>query len=48
MVMIVWNTQGFHLIDAMLRGEIGKILTPIWAQLMPTERRKLVVHADNP
>jgi hypothetical protein len=43
-----------HLIDAMPRGEkfsaahfIDKILTPTFAQLIPTGRRQLIIHADN-
>jgi histone-lysine N-methyltransferase SETMAR len=54
MLTVAWNTRGFHLIGAMPRGEkftawyfIDKISTPIWAQLIPTWRRKLVIHADN-
>jgi hypothetical protein len=51
---VIWNMQRFYLIDGMPRGEkfsapyfIDKILTPICAQLIPTGRRKLVIHADN-
>jgi hypothetical protein len=54
MLTVVWNTRGFHLIDVMPRGEkfsaryfIDKNLTPICAQLIPTGRHKLVIHADN-
>jgi hypothetical protein len=54
MLTVVRNTKGFHLIDAMTRGEkfnawyfINQILTPICAQLSPTGRHKLVIHADN-
>jgi transposase len=54
MLTIVWNTRGFHVIDAMPRGEtfsaryyIDHILTPICRRLIPTGRRKLVIHADN-
>jgi hypothetical protein len=54
LLTVVWNTQGFHLIDTMPRREkfstryfVDKILTPISAQLIPTRRRKLGIHADN-
>jgi hypothetical protein len=54
MLTALWNTRGFDLIGAMSRGEkfstwylIDKILTPICAQMIPTGRRKLVIHADN-
>jgi hypothetical protein len=54
MLTVVWNTRGFHLADAMPRGEkfstwyfINKILTPICAQLIPIGKPKLVIHADN-
>jgi hypothetical protein len=50
----VWNKIGFHVIDAMPKGEkysaryfIDKILTPICGGLIPHGTRKLVIHADN-
>jgi hypothetical protein len=46
--------RGFHLINAMPRGEkfsgryfIDKIVVSICAQLIPTGRYKLVIHADS-
>jgi hypothetical protein len=52
MLTVVWNTRGFHLVDAIPRGEkfsawyfIDNILTPICVQLIPTGRRKLVIQA---
>jgi hypothetical protein len=54
MLTIVWNTIGFHLIDAIPEGEkysaryfIDKILTLICGGLIPHSTRKVVIHADN-
>jgi hypothetical protein len=53
MLTVIWNTRSFPVIDAMPRGEkfstryfIDKILT-ICVYLIPTGRRKLVIHACN-
>jgi hypothetical protein len=51
---IVWNSNGFHLIDAMPTAEeysvqwnINNILTPICQRLIPAGKCILVIHADN-
>jgi hypothetical protein len=54
MLAIVWNPNGFHLIDAMPKGEkysarnyIDNILTPICQRLIPAGKRKLIIHTEN-
>jgi hypothetical protein len=54
MVMIVWNPNGFRLIDAMLKREeysarfyIDGILTSNCQRLIAAGKRKFVIHADN-
>jgi hypothetical protein len=54
MLMIAWNSNGFHLIDAMPKGEkhsaryhINNITTPICQRLIPAGERKLVIQPDN-
>jgi hypothetical protein len=53
MLMIFWNRNGLHLIDAMPKREkyspryyVDNILTPICQRLVPAGRCKLVIHAD--
>jgi hypothetical protein len=55
MLTIVWNPNGFHLIDAMPQGEkysaryyIDNILIPSCQRLIPAGKRKSVTHKDNP
>jgi hypothetical protein len=54
MLTIVWNPNGFHLIDAMPEWEkyraryySGDTVTLICQQLTPAGKRKLLIHADN-
>jgi hypothetical protein len=51
---IAWNPNGFHLIDAMPKGEkhsvryhVNNITTPICQRLIPADKCKLVNHPDN-
>jgi hypothetical protein len=54
MLMIVWNPNGFRLIDAMPKGEkstarlyIDDTLTPICQRLIAAGKHKFVIHAEN-
>lgn len=54
MLMIVWNTRGFNLINVMFKRVrynacyfINKILILIYSQMIPEGRCKLIIHADN-
>jgi hypothetical protein len=54
MLTIAWNPNGFHLIDAMPKGEkhnarfhIINITTFICQRLIPAGKRKLIIHPDN-
>jgi hypothetical protein len=54
MSTIVWNPNGFHLIDAMpkrekytARYDIDNIPTPIFQRLIPAGERKSIIHADD-
>jgi hypothetical protein len=54
MLMIVWNPNGFLLIDAIPKGEkysarfdIDGILTSNCQRLIAAGKRKFVIHADN-
>jgi hypothetical protein len=51
---IAWNPNGFHLIDAMPKGEkhsaryhINNITIPVCQRLIPAGKRKLVIQPDN-
>jgi hypothetical protein len=53
-LMIVWNPNGFGIIDAIPKGEThnaqyytDNLLTPICQRLIPAGKLKLVIHADN-
>jgi hypothetical protein len=54
MLMIFWNPNDLHLIDAMPKMEklstryyVNHILVPIFQQLIPAGQCKLVIHTDN-
>jgi histone-lysine N-methyltransferase SETMAR len=54
MLTIVWDPNGFHLIDAMPKGEmhsarhhVNNILTSICQRLILAGKRKLAIHPDN-
>jgi hypothetical protein len=51
---IAWNPLGFHLLDALLKGNIFNaehyrinILTELLPFRPQVDRRRLVIHADN-
>jgi transposase len=54
MLTIFWNPNGLHLIDAIPKREkystrcyVDNILIPICQRLIPADKYKLVIHADN-
>jgi hypothetical protein len=54
MLTIAWNSNDFHLIDAMPKGEkhgaryhINNITTPICQPLIPAGQRKFVIYPDD-
>jgi hypothetical protein len=54
MLTIAWDPKGFHLIDAMIKGEkrsaslhSNNIIIPICQRLILAGRCKLVIHPDN-
>jgi hypothetical protein len=54
MVTIVWNPQGFHLVDALPKGKkfnpnyyIDRILSPLLESRSTGRGRGLIIHADN-
>jgi hypothetical protein len=54
MVTIAWNVLGFHLLDALLKGNTcnaeyyhANILTELLRVRSQVDGRRLVIHADN-
>jgi hypothetical protein len=54
MLTIVWNPNSLHFTTAMPKGErysvryyVDNVLTPVCQRLIPADRHKLVIHADN-
>jgi hypothetical protein len=54
MFTIAWNPNGFHLIDAMPKGEkhspryhINNITMPFCQRLIPAGKHNSVIHPDN-